>query len=137
MLRYVLVFQTGLRRSYAGDRHAVGRTADVVHAELGTELNGAGLATMLATDTYLKFRLGSTAFLYTHAYELTNTLLVKDFERIGLDNAMFFVELKELGSIITRVTECHLSKVVSAEREEVGYGSNLISGKGRTGVLQS
>lgn len=34
-----LVFDCSLRRADAGDGHAEGRAADVVHAELGAELN--------------------------------------------------------------------------------------------------
>ena len=40
MLRYVLVLDGSLRRSYAGDGHTEGGAADVVHAEFRTELDG-------------------------------------------------------------------------------------------------
>lgn len=36
----LLVLYCGLRSGYAGDGHAVGGAADVVHAEFCTELNG-------------------------------------------------------------------------------------------------
>lgn len=37
---YLLVFDGSLSRGYAGDGHAVGGAADIVHAETGTEFDG-------------------------------------------------------------------------------------------------
>ena len=100
MLRYVLVFDGSLRRSYAGDGHTEGGAADVVHSELGAELHGAGLTTVFATDADFEFGTGCAAFLDTHFHELPNTFLVEDFEGVGLDYAVFLVELEELGSVV-------------------------------------
>lgn len=53
-----LIFDSCLRRGDTGDGHAEGGAADVVHAKLGAELNGAGLATVLATDADFEFGTG-------------------------------------------------------------------------------
>ena len=84
MLRYVLVFQTGLRRSYACDGHTEGGAAYVVHAEFGAELNRRGFAAMFAADTHFEFGLGATAFAHAHFHELTYAFLVEHFERVCL-----------------------------------------------------
>ena len=52
---------------------------------------------MLATDADLQIRTGSTTFLNTHLYELTDSCLVKYLKRIYLDDAVLFVEFQELG----------------------------------------
>ena len=90
---------------------------------------------MFAADTHFEFGFGRAAFFHAHSYELANAFLIEHFERIGLDDSVFFVEFEELGSIVARESEGHLGKVVGTEREEVGYGSNLISYESSTGNL--
>ena len=55
---------------------------------------------MLTADADLELGLGRTAFFNTHLDELANTFLIEHFERIGLDDAVFLVELEELGSVV-------------------------------------
>ena len=50
----ILVFDGSLRRGYAGDGHAIGRAADIVHAELGAEDDGRRFTAMFATNTDLE-----------------------------------------------------------------------------------
>ena len=76
---------------------------------------------MLTADTNLELGLGGTTFLYTHAYKLAYAFLIEYFEGVGLDDAVLFVELEELGCVVTRETEGHLGEVVGTEAEEVGY----------------
>lgn len=132
---YLLIFDGCLRRSYAGDGHAEGGAGYIVHAELGAEFHGGGFATMLAANTYLEFGTGCAAFLNAHLYELAHTFLIKDFEGIGLDDAVFLIEFEELGSVIAGETEGHLGKVIGAEGEEFGYLGDLICYQGSAGYL--
>lgn len=70
---------------------------------------------MFAANTDFEFGLSRTAFLDTHLNELAYTLLVEHFEGIYLDDADLFVVFQELGSVVARVSECHLSEVVGTE----------------------
>lgn len=130
-----LVLDGSLRRCDAGDGHAVGGAGYVVHAELGAELHGGGLAAVLAADADLEVGAGGTAFLDAHLNELADAFLVEHFEGIGLDDAVLLVELEELGSVVTREAEGHLGEVVGAEREEFGYFGDLVGGEGCAGNL--
>lgn len=112
---YLLLFDGSLRRSHAGDRYAEGGAGYVVHAEFGAELHGGGLAAVFATDADFELGTSGTAFLDAHLYELAHAFLIEDFERIGLDDAVLFVEFEEFGSVITREAEGHLCEVVGTE----------------------
>ena len=90
---------------------------------------------MFAADADFEFRLGCTAFFNAHLDELANAFLIENFEGIGLDDAVFLVELEELGSVVARETEGHLGKVVGTKGEEVGHGCDLIGAEGCTGNL--
>ena len=46
---------------------------------------------MFTADTDFQSRFGGTAFFYTHTYELAHAFLVEYFERVGFENAFFFV----------------------------------------------
>ena len=46
-IRNLFTFESALRGGEASDGHAEGRAAGVVHANLGAELHGARLTTML------------------------------------------------------------------------------------------
>lgn len=110
-----LLFDGSLRRGDASDGHAEGRAGDVVHAETGAELHGAGLAAVLAADADFEIGTGCTTFLYSHSYKLTNTYLIEYLEGIYLDDAVVFVEFQEFGCVVTRETEGHLREVVRSE----------------------
>src|SRR5690606_14205565 len=72
----------GLRQRQPRDRHAVGRAADVVDAELGEEAERGGIARVLAADADLEARIGATAALDGDAHELADALLVERDEGI-------------------------------------------------------
>ncbi len=90
---------------------------------------------MLAADTYFEFGFGCATLFNTHLHELANAFLIEYFEGIGLDDAMFLVELEELGSVVAREAEGHLGKVVCTEREEVSNLCNLVCNESCTGHL--
>ena len=112
---YLLLFDSSLRRSDAGDGHAEGGAGDVVHAEFGAELHGGGLAAVFATDADFEFGACGTTFLDAHLYELANAFLIEDFEGVSFDDAVLFVEFEEFGSVVTREAEGHLCEVVGTK----------------------
>ena len=81
---------------------------------------------MLATDTYVEVLVSGFTKLESHIHKLTNTILVESCERIVLEDLCIVVSVEELTCVVTRESECHLSKVVSTEAEEVSILSDLV-----------
>ena len=87
---------------------------------------------MLAADTAVESRANCLTHLNCHIHKLTDTNLVELCERIELINLVVIVRTKELACVITAEAECHLSKVVSTEAEELSFLSDLVSCKSGT-----
>ena len=106
--RLVAVADSRLGRRQPRDRHAIRRTGDVVHAHSVTELNGTGLSTVLATDTYFQIGTSFPAELDRMFDDLANTVLIEYSERIGLEDLQVFVMARELRVVVTLKTHCRL-----------------------------
>ena len=84
---------------------------------------------MLAADTYMELIVNWLTKLDSHFHKLAYTCLVELCEWVVFKNLAIIVSVEELTSVITAEAECHLSKVVCTEAEEVSFLSNLISCK--------
>ena len=113
--RVYLLFNCSLRGGKACDGHTEGRARCVVHANLSTELHTAGLTTMLTTDTTAKVRTYFATSLHGVLDEFADTLLVEHLEWVYLQDLLIEVYRQERSNVVTRVTEGHLSQVVSTE----------------------
>jgi hypothetical protein len=70
---------------------------------------------VLTTDTTLKVKASRAALKYSLTNELTYTVTIENLEWVVLDDVLLEIYWEELSDIVTRETECHLSKVVSTE----------------------
>ena len=96
----LFLFESALGGCEAGDGHAEGGAAGVLHAEFGAELHAAGLTTVFATDTGADTGTYGVAFLAGHLDELTYTVLVEDGEGISLQNLLLKVLGNEVGKVV-------------------------------------
>jgi len=87
---------------------------------------------MLTTDTSTKVWTNLMSLLYGHLNELTDTFLIKHLERIHIQDLLIKVYRQEASNIVTTITKCHLSQVISTEREVLSFTSNCISSQGST-----
>ena len=65
-----------LRSSEAGDGDTERAAGDVVQADIMAELDGGGIAAVLAADTELDVRTGGAAHFGGHLHELAETLRI-------------------------------------------------------------
>ena len=79
------------------------------------ELHRRRFTTMFTTDTAFQIRTDSTAFLCSHTYQLTHTILIENLERIYFQNLLFQINRKERSDIVARIAEGHLSQVIRTE----------------------
>ena len=78
----MLFLYCSLRRSQTCDGHAERRATHIVESYAVAELHRRRLATVLAADAALEVGACGAAFLYGHLYELADTVLVKNLERV-------------------------------------------------------
>src|SRR5215207_8396440 len=109
-----------LRRRHAGDRHPVGRAADVVEARQLEERNGFGVAAVLAAYPELQLRLLLPPGPGGQPHEPTDARLVDRLERTAVDHLGLHVAVQETAfDVVAGETERGLGEIVRAEREEV------------------
>ena len=82
---------------------------------------------MLAADTAVKSGIYGLTELKAGFHKFAYAVLVKLCERIVLINLVVIVCAEELTCVITAEAECHLSKVVSTEAEELSFLSDFVS----------
>ena len=73
-----------LRGGEAGDGNAERGAGDVVEADLVAELDGGGVAAVLAADTDVQARIDGLAQLDGHIHQLAHAGLVETGERISV-----------------------------------------------------
>jgi len=81
---------------------------------------------MFPADTTLEGGLHLTPLGYSHAHQLAHTILVEHRKRIMFEDPLIDVHRQELGHVVATVAEGHLRQVVGTEREEVGFGGDLM-----------
>ena len=94
-----------LRGSEAGDGHAERAAGDIVQADLVAELDGHGVAAVLAADAEVDVGVGLAAKLCRHGNELADADLVEAGERITLVDLLVVVRAEELAGVVTREAE--------------------------------
>ena len=70
---------------------------------------------MLTADTATESRTNGAALLHSHLDKLANTILVKNLERIHLQDLVLQIYRQEAGDVVAAVTEGHLCEVVGTE----------------------
>src|SRR5690349_22467108 len=110
----------GLGGGQAGDRHAVGRAADVIQADALAELDRGRVAAMLAADAELDIRPLGPAALGGQPYKITNAVLVETDEGVLLEDALLDIGVEEPAAVVAADAEGGLGQVVGAEGEELG-----------------
>ena len=128
-------FNSSLCSSQTGDRHTEGRAGNVGQADVVAELHGGGVAAMLAADAQLDVGAGLLAQVGSHLHQFANADLIQLCEGIGLVDLLVVVGAQELAGVVTAEAEGHLSQVVGAEGEELGFLGDLVSGQSGTGDL--
>ena len=83
------------------------------------ELNGHGVAAVLAADTHVHGGTDGLALGNSHLHQLADTVLVQLSEGIVLKDLGGVVSIQELASIVTGEAVGHLGQVVGAEAEEL------------------
>jgi len=75
------------------------------------ELNGCGVTTVLAADTYVELAVYGSTELDSHIHELTYAALVESCEGIVLKDLSIIVSCEELSGIVTgeAVYNCRIS----------------------------
>ncbi len=129
------VLDRSLCGSKAGDRNAERAAGHVVQTDFVAELDGAGVAAVLAADAEVQLRTGCTAKLCSHVNELADTGLVETCKRIALVDLLVIVCTEELAGVVTAEAEGHLGQVIGAEGEELSLSCDLVSGESGSGDL--
>ena len=129
------VLDGSLGSSQTGNRNTEGRARDVVQAHVVAELDGAGVAAMLAADAQNDVGTGSAALFGSNLHQLANALLVQTGEGVVLVNLVLVVSAQELAGVVTGEAEGHLGQVVGAEGEELGLLGDLVGSQGGAGDL--
>src|SRR5258708_3316823 len=75
-------FKSGMGCGEACDWDPVGRTGDVIEADLVTEFHGARLTTMLTADSDLQVWTDAPTGCYGKSNQLANAVPVENLERI-------------------------------------------------------
>ena len=78
------------------------------------ELHRRRFTTMFTTDTAFQIRTDSTAFLCSHTYQLTHTILIENLERIYFQNLLFQINRKERSDIVAKKLRSYLKKLATA-----------------------
>src|SRR3954468_13623409 len=89
-----------LGRGQAGDRHAVGRGADIIEADALAEGDRGGVPAMLAADAELEAALHRPAALGGERDQLPHPVLVDRDERVLLKDALLDIVGEEAAGIV-------------------------------------
>src|SRR5690606_19467759 len=111
--------QGGLGGGEAGDRHARGRAAHVVEADLVEELDRGGVAAVLAANAELQVLAGGAATFGGDRNQLADAFLVDAGERILGHDFQILVGLEDRPRVVARHAQGGLGEVVGAEAEEL------------------
>ena len=87
---------------------------------------------MLAADADFQVGVRAAPELHAHLHETSHTFLVKDGERVCLQDALMDIFRQELPCVVTGITEGHLGQVIRTEGEELCHLGDLVSGEGCT-----
>src|SRR5579859_108281 len=85
----------GLGRRQPGDRHAVGRAADIVEADAVAEGDRGGIATVLAADAQLHPRPRRPTALGAKAHQRPDAVRVDRDEGVLLEDALVDIGVEE------------------------------------------
>src|SRR6266516_4768758 len=111
----------GPSRLEPGHRHAERRAGHVVQVDRVEEVDGVGVAAVLAADAQLEPGAVQPAALSGDPDELTDPLAVDRLERRDAEDALLQVRREErCFDVVAREAPRRLGEVVRAEREELG-----------------
>src|SRR5438477_13076943 len=114
-----LLLQRRLRRRQPRDRHPEWTAAHVVEADLVAELDGIGLAAVLAADADFEIRLGLAAALDPELHEAADAVEIDDLEWVFGDQVVLHVGANKAAVVVSAHTQARLRQVVGAEAEEL------------------
>src|SRR5439155_1394434 len=116
-----------LRSRQPGERHTIGRAADVVEPQAVAERDRVRLAAVLAADAELDAFLAASDPLDGAPLQVADPAPVERLERVPLEHAVLEVAGQELAlSVVAREAERRLREVVRAEGEEVRVLGDLV-----------
>src|SRR5205085_3045820 len=101
-----------LRRRQPGDRHAVGRGADIIEADLLAESDAGRVAAMLAAYAELEVRFHQGAALRRDRDQLADALDVEADEGIAGEDALFDIGGEEAAGIVAAEPQRGLGEIV-------------------------
>ncbi len=122
-------FDSSLSGSQTSDGHTEGAAGHIVQADLVAELDGHGVAAVLAADTVVQILAGSLCLGDSHLHQHANAGLIQLSKGIVLEDLGIIVSVQELACVVTGEAEGHLSQVVGAEAEELNFLRDLLSGQ--------
>jgi len=99
------------------------------------ELNGDGVAAVLAADAAVHLGTDLLAEGNGHFHKLANAVLVQLGEGVVLVDLAVVVSREELTCVVTAEAEGHLGEVVGAKAEELGFLGDLVGGEAGSGDL--
>ena len=112
------LLQRRLRRREPGDRHAVGRGADIIEADALAEGDAGRIAAMLAANAELEVRPGRPAALDRDRDQLADALDVDADEGVAGEDALLDIGAEEAAGIVAADAQGGLGEIVGAEAEE-------------------
>src|SRR5216684_831625 len=92
--------ECGLRRSEPRDRHAIGRTGDVIQSDLVAERDGSGIAAMLAADPDLEAGTGLAPARDADLHQLADAVAIDRDERVDLQDSLGDVGAEEARRVV-------------------------------------
>ena len=101
---FLLVPKFRLCRGQSGNRHAEGGATDVVEPHSVAEVDGRGVATVLAADSTLQILTSRPSFFDAHLHQLAHAGCVERLEWIVVEDFLLEVVRQERVDVISAVT---------------------------------
>ena len=121
-----------------GDRHAERRAGDVVEPDLVEEVDGVGVAAVLAADAELEAGPARAALLGGDPDQLADAVAVERLERADAEDALLQVGREERRlDVVAGEAPGGLGQVVGAEGEELGGLGDLRRRSARRAAARS
>src|SRR5690554_1602265 len=90
------------------------------------KLHRGRFSPVLSTYTALECWLHLSPFLHRHPYKLSYPVLIKNRERVLLEDTFIDIHWQEFSHVIAAIAKGELREIVCPEREEVGFFGNLV-----------
>src|SRR5215212_531966 len=127
LVQALVLFYCRLSRSQYRNRDPMGRSADIIEADIAAKLDRPRIASMLAADSNLYILFHPPRHVDSHFHESANSFGINALKGVHAHDPFFEVKWEELAfSILSAKAESSLSKVICAKANKISNICNLI-----------